>query len=154
MGVPKFGWRDIPLSREADTMDMPLAGRNARAVGVNVGNPHAVLFVEGVESLDVKKLGPPLENDPLFPNRANIEFVQMNSSTELRMRVWERGAGETMACGSGACAAHVAAVKKGLAERKARVVMDGGALDFHWREADDHILMTGAVARVFDGVIQ
>lgn len=150
MGVPKFGWKDIPLSKEVDTLNMPIA---EGAVGVSMGNPHAVFFVTDVERLDVSKLGPPLEGHPLFPKKANIEFVEVKSPTLLRMRVWERGTGETMACGSGACATHVAAVRRGFAERKARVMLNGGPLDFEWR-ADDHVLMTGPVAYVFDGIIK
>lgn len=151
MGIPKFGWKDIPLAKEVDTLNIPIA---EGAVGVNMGNPHAVFFVKDVEDLNVAKLGPPLETHPLFPQKANIEFVEVKNPREMRMRVWERGAGETMACGSGACAAHVAAVRKGLVHHKARVVLDGGALDFEWRESDEHVLMTGPVAYVFDGVIK
>jgi diaminopimelate epimerase len=154
MGAPKFGWKEIPLAKDVDTMNLPLAGGQANAVAVNMGNPHAVLFMKGVDALDIQKLGPPLEKDPLFPEKANIEFVEVKSESELRMRVWERGAGETMACGSGACAAVVAAAKKGFTGRKVRVVLDGGELDFEWRESDDHILMTGPVSYVFDGAIK
>ncbi len=151
MGVPKFGWRDIPLSKEVDTLNMPVA---EGAVGVNVGNPHAVFFVNEVDHLDITKLGPPLECHPLFPERSNIEFVQVRNNTTLRMRVWERGAGETQACGSGACAALVASARRGFTGRKADVVLDGGVLHIDWRESDDHILMTGPVAYVFDGTIK
>ncbi len=155
MGVPKFGWKDIPLSKECDTLHIPIGeGEIKDAVGVNVGNPHGVFFVKDVEKLDVPKIGPRFEKDPIFPRKANIEFVEVRSPTKLRMRVWERDTGETQACGSAACATHVAAVRRGLAERKAQVIVNGGVLDFEWREADDHILMTGAVAHVFDGEIK
>ena len=148
MGVPKFGWQDIPLSRDVDTLNMPIA---EGAVGVNIGNPHAVFFVNDVEHLDIGKLGPPLENHPLFPKKSNIEFVQVLNAQTLRMRVWERGAGETQACGSGACAALVAASRRHFTGRKAKVILDGGTLNIEWRESDDHILMTGPVAYVFEG---
>lgn len=152
MGVPKFGWRDIPLSKERDTLHLGIGeGAAQDPVGVNVGNPHGVFFVDDVEHFPVRELGPLLEHNPLFSAKANIEFVEMNSRTDMRMRVWERGVGETDACGSGACATHVAAVRRGLADRKARVMLNGGPLDFHWREEDDHILMTGPTAYVFDG---
>ena len=155
MGIPKFGWKDIPLAKEVDTLHLGIGEGGVKdPVGVSMGNPHAVFFVGDVENLDLQHLGPRFETDPLFPRKANIEFVQVKSPTELRMRVWERDAGETMACGSGACATHVAAVRRGLAECKARVIVNGGSLDFHWRESDDHILMTGAVATVFDGIIK
>ncbi|MGB4058296.1 MAG: diaminopimelate epimerase [Alphaproteobacteria bacterium] len=166
MGVPKFGWRDIPLSEECDTLYLPSPliplpegrgkdalrqGEGDKAVGVNVGNPHAVFFVEDVENFPVRELGPGVENNKLFPQKTNVEFVQVKSSKELRMRVWERNSGETEACGSGACAVLVAAVRRGLSERKADVVLDGGVLTIEWRESDDHILMTGAAAYVFEG---
>ena len=153
MGVPTFDWKDIPLAKETDTLNIKLANGQVQAVGVNVGNPHAVIFTDNVESLDLQKLGPSLETDPLFPEKANIEFVQVKSPNELRMRVWERAAGETQACGSGACAVAVAGVRKGLSQRKVRIVLDGGNLDIEWRESDNHVLMTGAVAHVFDGLL-
>lgn len=152
MGIPKLGWQDIPLAYEQDTLRINLAeGAIHSPVGVNVGNPHLVFFVDDVENFPVDMLGPRFEHDPLLPERANIEFVEMLSSTEMRMRVWERDAGETQACGSGACAVIVAAVRRGLANRKARVILNGGALDFLWREEDDHILMTGPATYVFEG---
>jgi diaminopimelate epimerase len=120
-------------------------------VGVNVGNPHAVFFVKDVEGLDVQEIGPGFESHDLFPNKINVEFVEVKGPTQLRMRVWERNAGETHACGSGACAVLVAAVRRGLAERKADVVLDGGTLSIHWREDDNRILMTGPATHVFDG---
>lgn len=154
MGEPNFDWQAVPLARETDTLNTKLANGTVDAVTLSMGNPHAVIFLEGVDKLDVSRLGPSLEIDPMFPKRANIEFVECRSPKELRMRVWERGAGETLACGTGACAAVAAAVKKGYAERKARVHLDGGALDFEWRESDNHMLMTGLVAHVFDGILK
>lgn len=153
MGAPRLEWKDIPLSEERDTLHLAIGkGEMQNPVGVNMGNPHAVFFVGGVKFLDIEDYGAFFETHPLFPDRANIEFVEVRSRNELRMRVWERGAGVTMACGSGACASLVAAVRRGLADRKARVVLDGGELDIEWRESDGHVLMTGPVAYVFDGV--
>ncbi len=154
MGEPKFGWKDIPLSKETDTLHLGIGeGAVKDPVGVNVGNPHAVFFVDDVEKLDVQKIGPRFESDKLFPNKINVEFVEVRSPAELRMRVWERNAGETHACGSGACATLVAAVRRGLADRKADIVLDGGTLSIHWRD-DNHVLMTGAAAHVFDGTLK
>jgi diaminopimelate epimerase len=152
MGEPKFGWKDIPLAKEIDTLHLGIGeGEVKDPVGVNVGNPHAVFFVKDVEKLDVKTIGPGFESHELFPRKVNVEFVEVRSPTELRMRVWERNAGETHACGSGACATLVAAVRRGLAERKADIVLDGGTLSIHWRD-DNRVLMTGAAALVFDGI--
>lgn len=153
MGVPKLDWKEFPLSEERDTLHLGIGkGPLQNPVGVNMGNPHAVFFVDDVKFLHIEDYGPIFETHSLFPDRANIEFVQVKSRTELRMRVWERGAGVTMACGSGACATLVAAVRRDLADRKARVVLDGGELDIEWRESDGHVLMTGPVAYVFDGI--
>jgi diaminopimelate epimerase len=155
MGEPKFGWKDIPLSKETDTLHLGIGEGNVKdPVGVNVGNPHAVFFVKDVEKLDVKKIGPGFESDKLFPNKINVEFVEVKSPKQLRMRVWERNAGETHACGSGACATLVAAVRRGLSERKADVVLDGGTLSIDWKEDTNRILMTGAAALVFDGTLK
>jgi diaminopimelate epimerase len=120
---------------------------------VNVGNPHAVLFVQDAEHAPVSELGPKIENHPLFPERTNVEFVSLVDKDRLRMRVWERGAGITRACGSGACAAAVAANVRGLTERKVTLVLDGGELDIEWRDGDDHVLMTGPVAFAFGGEV-
>lgn len=159
MGAPKLDWRDIPLSEERDTLHLGIGAKNDEGeaqdpVGVNVGNPHGVFFVDNVEDFPVQKLGPILEHDPLFTAKANIEFVTVQDRQNMRMRVWERDTGETQACGSAACATIVAAVRRGLVERRAHVHLNGGMLDFHWREEDDHILMTGPIAYVFDGEIK
>lgn len=154
MGDIKTDWRAIPVAQECDTLHLPLAlGPLSDPVGVNVGNPHAVFFVPDVAAIDLEKLGPQLEHAPLFPERANIEVVQVLGADRLRMRVWERGAGITQACGSGACATLVAAARRGLTGRKADVVLDGGTLTIEWL-ANGHVLMTGGWTTSFEGEIE
>lgn len=153
MGPANLGWRDIPLAEERDTLHLGIgAGPLQDPVGVNMGNPHAVFFVEDAEAVDLAKLGPQLEYDPLLPERANISVVSVTGPDRLRQRVWERGAGITLACGSGACAGAVAAARRGLTGRKVETAMDGGVLGLEWRE-DGHVLMTGPVATSFRGQI-
>ncbi len=153
-GVPRCAWEAIPLARDVDTLRVPLAaGSLQEPCCVNVGNTHAVFFVPNAEAVPLETLGPGLENNPLFPDRSNIEVVQILSPTQLRMRVWERGAGITQACGSGACAALVAAVRRGLTERAATVVLDGGDLAIAWREEDQHVFMEGEATLVFRGEV-
>jgi diaminopimelate epimerase len=151
MGPARLDWRDIPLSEAIDTLHLPLAlGELSDPVGVGMGNPHAVFFVPDVMKVDVATLGPVLEHHPLFPERANIEFAQILSPERIRMRVWERGAGITLACGTGACATVVAAARRGLAGRRAEVILDGGTLDIEWQK-DGHVMMTGPVSIAFSG---
>lgn len=131
------------------TDNLPLDGN---PVGVNMGNPHAVHFVDDVTDIDLATQGAAIENNTsLFPNRTNVEFVQIIGENKLRQRTWERGAGETLACGSGACAVAVSAVTRGLTGRTVEVVLDGGSLFIEWRESDNHVLMTGPYATVFVG---
>jgi diaminopimelate epimerase len=118
-----------------------------------MGNPHCVTFVDMVDPLELEKIGPKFEHHPFFPKRVNTEFVQVISPTELRMRVWERGSGETWACGTGACAAAVAAVLNKKAERRVLVHLRGGDLTIEWRAADNHVYMTGPAEEVFEGTI-
>lgn len=154
MGQPRLAWREIPLARDCDTLNVPLTlGPLVVPVCTSMGNPHATFFVDDAEAIDLATLGPKLEHDPIFPERANIGVVQVLSPQRLRFRVWERGAGITIACGSGACAALVAAARRGLAGRKADVVLDGGVLEIEWR-ADGHVLMTGPVAVSFHGTLE
>ncbi len=156
MGAPRLGWKDIPLMEERDTLHLGVGLMNGPLndpVAVNVGNPHAVFFVDDVRTVDVKTLGPQVENNVLFPQRTNVEFAQVMAPDKIRVRVWERGTGVTEACGSGACATIVAAVRRGLTGRKAEIVLDGGSLFLEWRQNDDHILMTGPAAYVFEGSI-
>jgi diaminopimelate epimerase len=151
MGRPRFEWRDIPLAEPQDTLHLDLAaGPLKDPVAVSVGNPHAVFFVAEAEAVDLATLGPRLEHDRLFPERANIGVAQVIDRATIRLRVWERGAGITLACGTGACAAAVAAMRRGLVERTVTMRLDGGTLAIEWR-GDDHVLMTGAVAVSFSG---
>jgi diaminopimelate epimerase len=158
MGVPKLGWRDIPLAREMDTAKMDLEARFKGGkrfngpVGVNIGNPHAIFFVDDVETLDIEHTGPKLEHDKLFPERANISFAEKTGPDTIRLRVWERGTGVTMACGSAACATLVAAKRRGLMDHEADIVLDGGTLHVDWR-ADGHVIMTGPAAESFRGTM-
>lgn len=153
MGVPAFGWRDIPLAEARDTLHLDIrAGTLADPAGANMGNPHATFFVDEVASVPIEALGPVLEHDPLFPERANIGIAQVLAPDRMRLRVWERTAGLTLACGSGACAALVNAHRRGLAGRSATMILDGGEVRIDWL-ADDHVLMTGPVATAFTGTI-
>lgn len=157
MGAPRLEWDQIPLAEERDTLHLGVGlmdGPLNDPVAVNVGNPHTVFFVDDVRKVDVEGLGPQVENHVLFPERTNVEFAQVQRADKIRVRVWERGTGVTQACGSGACATMVAAVRRGLTGRKAEIVLDGGSLFLGWREGDDHILMTGPAAYVFDGIWQ
>ena len=146
MGAPQLAWQDIPLAHAADTLHLPLPGD---PVAVGMGNPHCVFIVPDVEAVDLATDGPKIERDPLFPERTNVEYIGLTAPDRLRMRVWERGTGVTLACGSGACAAAVAAHRRGLTGRQVVIDVDGGALHLDWR--DDGVWMTGPVAHVFDG---
>jgi diaminopimelate epimerase len=153
MGPPRLDWRDVPLAAPADTLRLALAeGPVADPAALSMGNPHATFFVDDITALPIEHLGPRLEHAAIFPERANIGFAQVLSTTRMRLRVWERSAGLTRACGSGACAALVNAARRGLTGRHATVVVDGGELEIAWR-ADDHVLMTGPVAIAFYGHI-
>lgn len=153
MGPARLDWREIPLARAMDTLHLDVTeGPLKDPVGVNVGNPHAVFFVADAESIALAALGPKLEHHPLFPERANIEIAQVISDSEIRLRVWERGAGITRACGSGACATLVAAARRGLTGRRARIRLDGGVLAVEWLP-DNHVVLTGPVATSFRGTL-
>lgn len=152
MGRPRLDWREIPLSQPADTLHLPILTPLADPVGVSMGNPHAVFFVEDAETVDLTAVGPVIEHAPLFPERINVEIATVTTPGRIRMRVWERGVGVTRACGSGACATLVAAVRRGLSGRQAVLDLDGGSLTIEWRP-DDHVVMTGPAALVFTGEI-
>jgi diaminopimelate epimerase len=157
MGPALLGWSDIPLARPMDTLHLDLAlGPVADPAAASMGNPHATFFVPGLAALPIEQIGPALEHDPLFPDRANIGFAQVLAPDRIRLRVWERGAGLTLACGSGACAALVNAHRRGLTARRATVLVDGGELAIEWRDDGpngNHVLMTGPVATAFTGEI-
>lgn len=153
MGRARLDWREIPLGQACDTMHVPVnLGPLADGVATNMGNPHITFFVADAESIDLAALGPKLEHHAMFPERANIGVAQILSRTRIRLRVWERGAGITLACGTGACAALVAAARRGLSERRAELVLDGGSLTIEWLP-DSHVLMTGPVATSFAGTL-
>jgi len=146
MGPPQMDWREVPLARDVDLLHLPLPGE---PVAVGMGNPHCVHFVADAEAVDLARLGPKMEHDPLFPARTNVEYASVLGADRLRLRVWERGAGITLACGSGACAVAVAAHLRGLTGRQVVLEMDGGMLEVDWRE--DGVWLSGPVAHVYDG---
>jgi len=153
MGPAGLNWSDIPLAEPADTLHLPLElGPVAVPAAASMGNPHATFFVPDVAGVPITQVGPALERHRMFPQRANIGFAQVLAPDRIRLRVWERGAGLTLACGSGSCAALVNAHRRGLIGRRAVVVVDGGELEIAWRD-DGHVLMTGPVATSFTGEI-
>jgi diaminopimelate epimerase len=158
MGVPRFRWNEIPLAKEMpDTraIDFQFGPPGAPILSspsvVNVGNPHAIFWVDKPQAYDLSKIGPQIEHDPLFPERANITLAATPSHDHVVIRTWERGAGLTKACGSAACAAAVAAARLGRTGRKVTVTLPGGDLSIEWRESDDHVLMTGPVEYEYAG---
>jgi diaminopimelate epimerase len=153
MGEAHLDWREIPLAQAGDTLHVPLSvGPLSDPVCTNMGNPHATFFVPDADAIDLTTLGPLLEHHKIFPERANIGIAQIISPDRLRLRVWERGTGITLACGSGACAAAVAAARRGLTGRTVEVVLDGGSLFIEWM-ADNHVKMTGPIAISFAGML-
>ncbi|HUA78629.1 MAG TPA: diaminopimelate epimerase [Acetobacteraceae bacterium] len=152
MGAPRFAWNEIPLARPLDTLHLPPLGGQTDGAALSMGNPHVTFFVPDAESVPLADVGPPIEHDPLFPERVNVGFATMLAPDRMRLRVWERGAGATRACGSAACAAVVNASQRGLGSREMRVVMDGGTLEIAWH-AEGHVLMAGPVLTAFTGEI-
>jgi diaminopimelate epimerase len=153
MGEPATDWRQIPLAREMDTLHLPLEGPGVSdPAAASMGNPHATFFVPDLAAIDIEAIGPALEHAAIFPERANIGFAQILAPDRIRLRVFERGAGLTLACGSGACAALVNAARRGLTGRAATIVADGGELAMEWR-ADNHVVMTGPVTTAYRGEI-
>jgi diaminopimelate epimerase len=154
MGEPRLEWQEIPLKKKSDTLHLAIeSGPLKDPIAVSMGNPHMVFFVPDIEAINIVKLGPELEHHPLFPERANVGIAHIESRERISLKVWERGAGLTLACGTGACAALVAASLRGLTGRKAQVKLPGGALFIEWREDDNHVLMTGPAAVSFKGEI-
>lgn len=160
MGAPRLAWDEIPLAEpfhdtahfelQIGPIDDPILHTPC---AVNMGNPHAVFFVDDPYRFNLEQIGPLLENHPIFPDRANIELAAVKAPDHIVLRVWERGAGITQACGSGACAALVAAVRRELSDRKAVVSLPGGDLTIEWRESDGHVLMTGPVEFEWEGTL-
>jgi diaminopimelate epimerase len=155
MGAPRFGWRDIPLAHpvpNTDTvrLDPAIAGVPDVFAALSMGNPHAIFFVPDAAAIELQALGPKIEHHPLFPERANVSFAEIAGRDRIVLRVWERGAGATLACGSAACAVLVAAARTGRTERKASVALPGGELTIAWRTEDEHVLMTGPVELEFE----
>ncbi len=168
MGEPRLGWREVPLAEERDTLALvldPLPGEEAdgqlsawaRALGegaaLGMGNPHVTFFVPDLDAVAVERLGPAIERHRLFPDRVNVGFAQVLAPDRIRLHVWERGAGRTLACGSAACAAVVNAHRRGLAGRRAAVALEGGTLEIDWHARDGHVRMAGPTATTFTGVI-
>ncbi|HXD02604.1 MAG TPA: diaminopimelate epimerase [Novosphingobium sp.] len=151
MGRPRFGWDEIPLAWAMDTLHLPVGWEDlADPVAVNVGNPHVIFFVADCAAVDLARLGPLIETDPLFPERVNVNVATIESRTAIRLRVWERGAGLTLACGTGACATAIGAMRRGLVERTVTVTLPGGALTITWTD-EDRILMSGPATEAFRG---
>jgi diaminopimelate epimerase len=156
MGIPQLMAAEIPttlVDSVEKVIDCPLAvaGQSWQVTGVSMGNPHCITFVANVAAISLAALGPQFENHPAFPQRTNVEFIEVVRPDYLKMRVWERGAGATLACGTGACAAVVAGVLAGKSERRCTVELPGGCLEIHWAAADGRVYMTGAAQRVFTG---
>lgn len=146
MGHPMMEWDDIPLAEAADTLHLPIAGD---PVATSMGNPHCTFFVDDAEAVDLETRGAEMEHHPLFPERTNVQFVSLIAPNHLRMRVWERGTGVTLASGSSSCAVAVAAARRGLTGRDVRLTLDGGEITVEWRETG--VWMTGPTAHVFSG---
>jgi len=159
LGAPRLAWDEIPLAEEMDTRGIELeVGPPGAPIlhtpgCVSMGNPHVVFFVADADAAPVASVGPMIEHHPLFPEGVNVGFCEVRAPDLIRLRVWERGAGLTKACGTGACAALVAAHRRGLCGREAAIILDGGLLEVTWRQGDDHVLMTGPVEVEFTGTL-
>ena len=164
MGIPSFNPEDIPVKfydKELIHQDIKYVQTDAiindkkeMLTCVSVGNPHAICFTNDIDNFDVEKYGKQIENDKRFPNRTNVEFVEIMNRNTIKMRVWERGAGETLACGTGSCASTCAAILNGLTERTVEVLLLGGKLNIEWNKEDNHLYMTGPAVTVFEGIIK
>ena len=148
MGLPQLNWDEVPLAREMDTLELPIDGA---PTATGMGNPHCTFFVEDAEAVDLNEFGPRFEHHALYPERTNVQVASMVGSDRIRMRVWERGVGITLASGSSSCATAVAAARRGLTGRDVRIDLDGGSLDISWR--DDGVWMTGPTMHVCDGYL-
>jgi len=151
MGKPKFFWKEIPLSIETKDINFKELSLN-NGLAINMGNPHVVFFVKDLSNINIHKVGPLIENNSLFPEKVNVEICQIESRKKIRVLVWERGAGKTLACGTGACAALVAAYTKNLVEPAAEIILEGGSLNITWNiNSDEHVIMSGPIAVSFLG---
>lgn len=156
MGSPELVPEKIPIASKLERFvneDVEVDGTVYKVTGVSMGNPHAVVFIQDTESLEIEKIGPKFETHKLFPRKINTEFAQIVDRNTIKMRVWERGAGETLACGTGACATLVAAHLNGLTENEADLILLGGTLHIRWDKEDNKVYMTGSAEFVFDGTI-
>jgi diaminopimelate epimerase len=152
MGMPRFGWEEVPLAYALDTAELPVGWEDLRnPAALNVGNPHVVFFVGDADAVDLGRLGPQVENDPLFPDRVNVDVASVEGGA-IRLRVWERGAGLTQACGTGACATAVAAIRRRLVASPVEIRLPGGSLTIEWAPGEA-IRMSGAAAHVFSGEV-
>jgi len=140
---------EVDMGKPRDEGQIELEGH--KFARISMGNPHAITFVEDLAAIDLSEVGPTVENNPAFKNRTNVEFVRVMSNKEIEVIVWERGAGETLACGTGACASVVAAYKAGLCGRRVLTHLPGGLLDIEWQESDDHLILRGSAEKVFEG---
>lgn len=151
MGQPRFGWDQIPLAYAMDTHTLPLGWEDLQnPITVNVGNPHVIFFVPDTDAVDLARIGPEIETDAVFPSKINVNVATITARDTIRLRVWERGSGITLACGTGACATAVGAMRRGLVDRKVTVQLPGGALSIEWRD-DGEIIMTGPATESFRG---
>ncbi|MBC2668565.1 diaminopimelate epimerase [Novosphingobium piscinae] len=154
MGEPRFAWEQIPLAYALDTLTLPVGWEDlTQPVAVNVGNPHVIFFVPDCQAVPLDRLGPLIEHDPLFPERVNVNVATVEGRSAIRLRVWERGTGLTLACGTGACATAVGAMRRGLVDRTVRVTLPGGTLTIAWGE-DNRITMTGPATESFRGTFE
>ena len=156
MGEPSLNRSDVPITGDGETAVnelLEVEGQSFYFTAVSMGNPHCVIFVDSLDGFPLEKIGPKIESHSLFPKKTNVEFVEVKSDEELRMQVWERGSGKTLACGTGACATGVAAIANKKTGRRVTVHLDGGDLEIYWNEKDNHVYMTGPALTVFEGRI-
>ena len=157
MGEPILEPKEIPVISNEDivkNLEISVEDRNFRFTCVSMGNPHAITFVDDTKNFDVEKYGKVIEVDKNFPRKTNVEFIEVIDKNNIKMRVWERGAGETLACGTGACASTVACILNGLTDRKVNVELLGGTLEIEWNKEDNHVYMTGPAVTVFEGKLE
>ncbi len=151
MGEPRFGWDEIPLAYAMDTLTLPVGWEYLESpTAVNVGNAHVIFFVEDCDAVELNRLGPLIEHDPLFPQSINVNIATITSRSAIRLRVWERGVGQTLACGTGACATAIGAMRRGLTDRRVTVTLPGGPIQIEWTDAG-RIMMSGSASESFRG---